>query len=182
MAKLPFHIILILLLSSCATQNSVTKYQPQFNFSDVQTYSMYELNSKFGELQNLGHQMRNSIELLIERKMEAKGYKYAAIEEADVIVSYHLVGTDRTELRQYDLGTKYCAYCLKYNGDVQDYKKKQAEQGRVGNLILDLINTQNKRSVWRSSYPLKIKVKDNSAEVQEKLQQGIHSMLNDIPK
>jgi hypothetical protein len=35
--------------------------------------------------------------------------------------------------------------------------------------------------VWRSVYPLKIKEKDNSREVQEKIYNAIDVMLKDYP-
>ena len=53
---------------------------------------------------------------------------------------------------------------------------------RPGSLILDIIDPNNQRSVWRSVYPLGFKATDNSREMQEKISQAVDSMLRDYPR
>ncbi len=172
----------ILFLTSCATQKSLTKFQPAFDFSTVKTYSLYDRNSAFGELQNLNDTMRNSIELLIERNLDKQGYQYQTIENSDIIVSYLVVSRSSAELKLYNRGTKYCSTCLKFAKSNENHSEMSQQQTRRGNLVIDLIDPKNKRSIWRSSYALDIEVKDNSVVVQEKLLQAINAMLTEIPR
>ena len=50
-----------------------------------------------------------------------------------------------------------------------------------GSLIIDFVDTKDNRSVWRSVYPLRIKEKDSSFEIQEKIVSAISSMMSKLP-
>ena len=98
-------------------------------------------------------------------------------EEADVIIGYHLI-QNKQDLNKYNQGVKYCDPCLHSGLAVKD---KKSWQIIPGSLVLDIVDQQDKRSVWRSVYPLKIKPKDNSQEVQDKIQQAIRAMMKTLP-
>jgi hypothetical protein len=164
---------------SCSLSNTaLTNYRGGFDFSTVQTYSTYDRNSSFAELQNISDTTRNSIEIAIEQVFDRNGFEFNTVTKADIVIAYHVVTHEIGDLQQYNKGVKYCGYCLK----ATQVSRKQLEKKFVpGSLIIDIINPSNSSSVWRSVYPLKIKEKDNSREVQEKIYNAIDVMLKDYP-
>ena len=121
---------------------------------------------------------RNSIELAIEQVFDKSGFVYRTINEADVVIGYHLVGRNSKELVQYNKGVKYCQPCL--SGGKEKLKKTDWRY-TPGSLILDVINSKNSRSIWRSVYPLKIEKEDNSKDIQDKIYAAIEQMLKAFP-
>jgi hypothetical protein len=168
------------MLSGCTlSQTAISKYQANYNFSDVKSYTFYNRNSDFSDLQNISDATRNNIELAIEQVLDKKGFKYRIEDEADIVVTYHLFNGNNKELLRYNKGVTYCSGCLR-GGDGPKQKKRWKVPS--GSLIVDVIDPERKRSVWRSVYDLKLNVeKDNSKETQLKIYQAIDAMIDKYP-
>jgi hypothetical protein len=169
-----------LILSGCTSPPAISQYQTNFNFDEVKSYAFYKRNSDFSDFQNISDSTRNSIELAIEQVLDKNGFIYRIEKDADIIVTYHLVNLNSKELANYNKGVAYCSYCLR-GGEAQKGKKQW--QTIPGSLIIDVIDPEKKRSVWRSVYDLKVNSdKDNSKEVQLKIYQAIDAMINKYPR
>lgn len=174
-------LISILLLNSvlaCSSQQTATaKYKHNFDFSLLESYSFYYRNSPFSEYQNISDATRNSIEIAIEKAFEQQGFDYQSPEKADFIVTYHLINI-RKELDKYNKGVKYCGLCLRSG---QAKKNNKSWPMSSGSLVIDILNAKNKRSIWRSVSQLKIKDKDNSHQIQSKIELAVNAMLKNLP-
>ncbi|HCH69792.1 MAG TPA: hypothetical protein DE042_04700 [Colwellia sp.] len=100
-------------------------------------------------------------------------------EQVDVIVTYYLFNGKPREYANYNEVLRFCVYCLRAS---TWQTNNQYENLIKGSLILDLVEPKNKRLVWRSAYPLNIDVKDNSAELNEKIQQAVSVMWTMYPQ
>lgn len=167
------------LVSCSSSKVATTSFRSNFNFTAVESYSTYGRNSAFGDLQNLSDSTRNTIELAIEQGFDDNGFHYKTIKKADIVVAYHVINRNFNELKRYNREVKYCGYCLKAG---QASRKELEAKMLPGSLILDIIDPESQRSVWRSVYPLGFKEKDNSREMQEKINSAIENMLKDFPK
>lgn len=180
MIKTKFVLVCLsaLLYLGCSSQPPASaKFKSDFNFAMIESYSTYPRNSAFGESQNISYSIRNNIEIAIEQGLDRIGLVYKSNDKADVIIGYHLIHNVQ-DLKKYNQGVKYCDPCLHSGLAVQD---KKAWRLSPGNLVLDVVDQKDKRSVWRSVYPLKIDPKDNSQEVQKKIQQAISFMMQTLP-
>lgn len=178
--RLTFCLALVATLFSCTSSNiATTSFRGAFDFSAIESYSTYSRNSAFGDLQNLRDSTRNTIELAIEQNFDKNGFSYKTSKDADVIIAYHVINNDFNELKLYDQQVKYCSYCLKAG---QATRRELQGKLRPGSLILDIIDPNSQRSVWRSVYPLGFEEKDNSQEMQKKISHAISNMLQDYPK
>lgn len=173
-------LALIATLSACSSSKvATTSFRGGFDFSMVESYSTYGRNSAFSDLQNLSDSTRNTIELAIEQGFDDNGFNYKTLKKADILIAYHVINRNFNELKLYNREVKYCGYCLKAGqASRSDLEAKMAP----GSLILDIIDPASQRSVWRSVYPLGFKEKDNSREMQEKINNAIAQMLQDYPK
>lgn len=171
---------LLFLLSACASNKKAgVVYHDSFDFSTVKSYSLYDHNSTFSEAQNLLHTRRNAIEIAIERTMANKKFSYAALEKADVIITYHVFNGKRGDYSKYNKVVHFCAHCLRAT---TWQTERQYSTVSKGSLVLDLVDPKRNRSVWRSIYPLNLKDKDNSAETNDKIKQAVASMLAQYPQ
>lgn len=155
------------------------QYHPRFDFSQIQTYSFYDRNSDFSEIQIVNSGMRNSIELSVEERLNSFGLRYEVPEKADIIVGYFLLSGTQISLKKYNKSVKYCAYCLEFysgNERIKSWKNK------VGSIVIDLVDTKKERSVWRSIYPLNIGLKDSSQKIQARLNTTVSRMFYSNPQ
>ena len=171
-------LLFIVPLSGCSSQSDAV-YKTNFDFSQVKSYSIYQRNSAFTDTQSLTDARRNSIEIAIEKEFDKQGFIYKENDEADIIITYHLLSRNPDDYRDYNKAVLFCHHCLKANNW---YKGSKGLQVKAGNLIIDLIDTKKKRSVWRNIAPLNLKDKDNSREVNSKIQENIATMLAQYPK
>lgn len=179
MAKLLFLTLLLLFLSACSsTHKAGVVFHEKFDFSQVKNYSLYNRNSPFTDSQNLIDIRRNAIEIAIERSMANQEFNYTEPEKADVIVTYYLLNGVPGEYTKYNNVVRFCVQCLRAN---TWQTTNQYSNLTKGGLILDLVDPKQKRSVWRSAYPLDIDVKDNSAELNIKIQQAVNLMISQYP-
>lgn len=173
------------MLSACSNPTASTDYQAKFNFEQIKNYSLYSRNSSFTEVQNLTDVMRNRIEIVLEQALEKKGLAYQEVEQANVIVSYYVVSRSAKEFKNYNREVKYCQYCLTSLYGDNEYSSKKSKNkfnhAILGRLIIDLISGENGRSIWRSSFPLDIDVKDNSEQVKDKIANAVDVMLSPLP-
>ncbi len=171
-------VVTLTATTSCSSRAPASaKYSKYYDFTAIESYSTFDRNSAFSEYQNIGDATRNSIELAIEQALDSLGYSYQQSDKADILISYHLIDKPK-ELKKYNRGVSFCHPCLSL-GDNSGSKRRW--RMLPGSLILDAINSENKRSIWRSVYPLNINVSDNSFEVQEKIQTAIGHMLDTFP-
>jgi hypothetical protein len=172
--------LLFFLLSACSGNRNVgVVYHDGFDFSQVKSYSLYHRNSPFTDSQSLSDTRRNAIEIAIERRMSAKKFNYTEPQHADVIVTYHLFNGNFGEYSQYNEAVRFCVHCLRASAwQTNNQYSKLAK----GSLILDIVDPKKKRSVWRSAYPIEIDVKDNSAELNRKIQQAVSLMFALYPQ
>jgi len=206
----PF-VLLVISNCSNTPREATSHYFRYFKFSDVKSYAFYGRNSENFDYQSLADVMRNTIEYTIENELDNKNLTLQSIEKADVIVSYfwvpllperpkmpkqsrrrmdeqskdkfdqqpHLGILDKsTNLKTYNQGVNYCRACLKMSKDGNDNIKIDTQPGA---LIIDLIDPKSERSVWRSSYPVVIKEKENSQEMQNKIERAISLMIKQYP-
>jgi len=178
MIKILAICILSLLLNACSINDAGVVYHDSFDFSAVRSYSLYDRNSAFSDTQSLLDSRRNAIEIAIERMMTKKKFSYHKPEQADVIVTYYLLNDSRNDYSNYNEVVRFCQHCLR----ATTWKTSNSYATAThGSLILDLVDPKRQRSVWRSVYPLKVKDKDNSAKINEKIQQAVASMLAQYP-
>jgi len=168
-------LLIILLLTGCSSSTTViAKYQPVVKFNELQSYGLYHREDKFNDWQALSDATRNGVELAIEQAMDKLGFELKGAEQADVVVTYYLIKQDSRSLVAYNQGVNYCSYCLKHS---KSNSRKDKLSYATGSLIIDLIKPKSRRSIWRSTFPINIKDKDNSMVVSDKINHAVAVIL-----
>ncbi len=165
-------------ISACSTHSDAV-YQTNFNFSKVKNYSIYQRNSTFTNTQNLTDSRRNNIEIAIEKALEQQGFQYQDIDNADIVITYHMLNGKKDDYRDYNQAVLFRHNCLKANNWYNEGSELKLKRGSI---IIDLIDPKRNRSVWRSIAPLEIGDKDNSQVVNDKIQQTVVRMFQQYPR
>ena len=171
---------MLIFLNACSSvKDAGVVFHDSFDFSEVKSYNLYGRNSAFSETQSLADTRRNAIEIAIEHTMANKNFSYKALDKADVIITYHVFNERRSDFSKYNKLVNFCTQCLRATTWIT---KRQYSVIEKGSLILDIVDPQKNRSVWRSVYPLGLKEKENSAKTNERINSAVTSMLAQYPQ
>jgi len=160
-------ITLAALFAACSSAPKVgTDYDPEFNFAGIKSYHMVEhnLSAQAGASGSSLTDQRATRAMIAE--MQKRGISAASAEQADIILTFHIVTQDRTKVTSYNNSYAYRPYGYGggYYGAGNQIDVRQYTQGT---LLVDLVDPKDKRIVWRGQ--ASAVVKDRSNEEREAL-------------
>lgn len=167
-------IFSVVFIAGCSS-SAETSFNEEFDFSSVKTYSLFPRESKFTELQEMSDFQRNRIELAVEKQMELQHFSYTQFEQADVIISYFLVGNSLSELKKYNKGVKACLGCS------QNEQAALNKDIRTSMLVLDILDSENKRSIYRGYAKVDLDPENTSEENQQETIEAVQLILSQFP-
>ncbi|WP_169303121.1 DUF4136 domain-containing protein [Thalassotalea mangrovi] len=184
------HIILIALLailSGCASgYKPDIDYNPEYNFSNINSFVVLDAMQPINEQENQAFNVHLSdldndrIIKAISINLQNKGLTSTSMEQADIQVRYQVVTKDKTRIRSYNTSFYSCWSCgpyyggYNYGGPVNQVDVKEYVEGT---LIIDLIDPQLKKSIWRSQVSQAVKENIPVAEKQARIQELVDAML-----
>lgn len=159
-------LIMLVLLAGCASRPAkpLIDYNASYDFSDVGTVAFYHESGQV-TAQNplqISDMARERIDLALQKAMRGKGLTFTDDPaKADLLLSWHLATEEKTDIRTYETPqfsgfygagfypyNRYSMYscwnCMNTRTeiDVREYT--------VGTFMVDLIDPELKKSVWRS--------------------------------
>ena len=183
----------IILLAACASSppTPTVDFKPDYNFAGVQTLAFYYKSgdSSGSNPVPMSDMARNRIDLALENAFAKKGYQVVAdASTADLLISWHVVTQDKTDVRTYQspgMGMGYSRYggynrysmyncwgCMSQTEvSVQNYTE--------GTFIVDLIDPKLKQSVWRSL--IQERIKGDMGQDQQKYNAAADNILASFP-
>lgn len=168
------------LLTACASSppKPAIDYMPSYDFSAIRTLAFYH---ESGDVSGnhpipLSDMQRDRIDLALQTALKKKGFNWDANEgQAELLVSWHLVTQDKTDVHTYEtpamgvgVGVGYGRYnrysmyncwgCTQTEVSVRNYTE--------GTFIVDMIDPKLKKSVWRGV--IQSRLKGNLQQDQDK--------------
>lgn len=162
------------MLAACASgpPTPVVDFKPDYNFTQVKKIAYYKDS---GEVSGdnpvqLSDMQRERINIALEKALTAKGFTWVEdASQADLLLSWHLATQNKTDVRTYEtpatgMGMGYgryggynrysrynCWSCTQTEVSVQNYTQ--------GTFIVDMIDPELQKSVWRSLVQSRLKGK-----------------------
>ena len=180
-------LVVTLVVTGCSFKSVSLHHQADVNFTPLTTYALFDRDSVFSDQQDINTNLRNSIELAIENSFDDHGFVYKEMESADVIVAYALTGLPVLNPFNYTNNKVKCDFCRgeKKVTNIQQQSQRQKSQQLykadderdVGALVIDILDKNTFRTLFEGEYPLKIKKKNSSREVQEKIQEAVDEIM-----
>jgi hypothetical protein len=130
----------------------------------------------------------NRIDLALERALQLKGLEIVEDpNQADALISWHLVTEEKTKVRTYDTGPSYGGGYGRYGS----YNRRAAyhcwncgtdvrvTQYTQGTFIVDIIDPQQRESVWRSV--TQSRLKGEMGQEQEPYDAAANRIMGSFP-
>jgi len=159
-------------LAACSSAPKIrTDYDAAYDFSGLSTYHLVERNIAADPNDESTTLNDQRVSRAIVGQMALRGLTAVASGDADIVVNFHLVTADRTQVTSYN--------------DRYGYHRRGASRVDVweyteGTLILDLVDPEANRVVWRGE--ASALVKDRTSEERDAMaNEYIASMFASMP-
>jgi len=173
-----FAALLLALLSACAsTPQANMDYDQNYDFSTVKSIAIQPIDRTAVSNIRISDLQVERINAAITEELSARGYAVVSDSAAaDLLLTWHLVTLDRTDVRTYD-GLSYYN-CWRCGPAVSDVSVRQYTEGT---LIVDMIDPQRTRSVWRSVIQSELKPQANADKAAELRKKAAGLVFADFP-
>ncbi len=162
------------LLAACSsTPTPDVDYKSDYNFMNVKKIAFYKFSGDVtgdNPLQ-LSDFQKERIDEALKYALEIKGMQFVDDPaEADMLISWHLATQDKTDVRTYQTPAYGGAYYGRYNryagyncwNCMPTQTEVSVQNYTEGTFIVDMIDPQLRKSVWRSVTQSRLKGKHES--------------------
>jgi hypothetical protein len=170
-------LVTLALLGACAHEppriQTTVNHDPRAQFTGLRTWAWLpdDAIARAGSDKAVAR-----IKRAVERQLSAKGYSLVPRDQADFVVGYRLSVDTEVDVKQiadeYGYGGPQG-----YWTDVQENRPQTYEKGT---LILDVVNPQNMRLLWRGTASARLEP-TNAPREGEKGQQAVETLLAKFP-
>jgi hypothetical protein len=152
----------LLAMVGCATTplEALSDYDSDFDFSGVTRVAILPIDRTSAAEKLISDMQVSRIEEALTTELTTRGYTVVQERsEADLYLSWHLVTREKTDIRSYNAASAY--NCWRCGPPVSDVSVRQYTEGTF---IVDLIDPQRNRSVWRSTIQSRLKAQPSADE------------------
>ncbi len=170
----PALVVLIgsLALAGCASgpPKPEVDFKQDYNFSQVQKFAFYKNSGQVSgdNPMQISDIQRNRADAALQQALEKRGYQFVDNpKEADLLISWHLSTQNKTDVRTYQTPAYGGAYYGRYNryagyncwNCMPTQTEVSVQNYTEGTFIVDMIDPQMRKSVWRSVTQSRLKGK-----------------------
>jgi hypothetical protein len=190
--RIVFLSLATLVLAGCATKppEPVVDFAPGYSFSEQQTIAFYALSGEVtgNNPNDLTDFQRDRINAALQSALEAKGFVFVdKTADADLLLSWHLNLMDKTDVKTYNnpsygasVGySRYNRYAMYNCYNCMNQTDVRVTEFTQGTFIIDMIDPDEKASVWRSV--TQSKLKEDTIRDQEALNAAAVRVMADFP-
>jgi hypothetical protein len=163
------------ILIACAPGMQVyTDYDRDYSMRDYATYSWAEQSEIEAKNNPLYYNELTDkrIKSAVNEQLAIKGYKLTS-ENPDLILHYHIVVEDRTEIQSDPYG---------YYGPYWMRTRTYSYQYKLGTLIIDLMDAQNKNLLWRGWAVSVLNQEYTPDKTEVNIRLAVTNILEKLPK
>ncbi len=171
-----FILPVILVLGACSTTYTPeTDQSSDYNFSTAKTFNVVGDDKLKNPM--ISDINRSRIDSALITSLTKQGKTAVNKNSADVLISYFIVTKDKVKVTSSYSG-RYGRYGVHgYGGlsgiDARDYVE--------GTLIIDVIDNESQKTIWRSTLTKSLKSYGNAAERELAINNAVSSMMESFP-
>jgi hypothetical protein len=166
------------LLNACATPLEATAdYDDSFDFSGVSTIGIQPYDRSTVSSVRISDMQVDRINVTLSDELERKGLRMVENPaEADLVMTWHLVTQEKTDVRTYNSASYY--NCWRCGPNVSDVSVRQYTEGTF---IVDMIDPNRNRSVWRSVIKSKLKSEPDLEKSAQNRREAASAIFAEFP-
>lgn len=182
-------VISLSALSACSSMKSSSDYDPAINFSEIKTFAWVEQKSQENSY-HLNGLMDKRVRAAVDNQLAQKGLKLTNAETADVLVNYLTKVDKKINVDTFNTNYGYNPYGYGYNPYGYGYgwgmsramnTQTTVREYEVGTLILDMVDRESGRLIWRGTVADTIQNDNTPNERVGIVNEAVASMLMAYP-
>ena len=169
---------LVAVVTACATPlEATTDFDRDFDFSGVQKIAFTPVNRMDAATIRISDMQISRINEALADELRRKGLQVVEdASEADMLLTWHLVTQERTDVRTYNSMSDY--NCWRCGPSVSDVSVRQYTQGTF---IVDMIDPIRNQSAWRSIIESRLSSDPSPEDSAERRVEAARAILADFP-
>ncbi|MCB1676174.1 MAG: DUF4136 domain-containing protein [Halioglobus sp.] len=174
-------LVVLALAAACSTFSKSpvadTDYDSQYDFSRVRKIAIAPVERTTPEALLISDMQVSRINQALAQELQARGYQMVRdAGAADLLLSWHLVVQDKTDVRSYNSMSYYnCWRCGPPVPDISVYQYRQ------GTFIVDLIDPLRDRSVWRATIQSRLRSEPNPTQSEVRRTEAARAIFAQFP-
>lgn len=179
-----FFAALLSLSTGCSTISVTTDYNPNFNFTALKSYAWLDN----GQIPSSDARINNDLVIdrvrkAVEQTLAARGYVKTEEGSADFMVSW--LGAIDKKIQVQTIDHFYSPYGYgalhrdPYWGGMM--RSTTAYEYEVGTLIIDILDPNQHKLIWRGTGQERISDKKNPEEVEKGINEAVAAIMKDFP-
>ncbi len=175
-------MLLVTLVTGCASLRVQTDYDPATDFSALRTYAWLERprpttgNPAIDDNSLLVARIHDAV----DRALAARGYRRLESGRPDFRVGYYVTVEKETDISIIDDHLGYYGDIGFHHGGI-GFGWARAYQYDKGTLILDIVDPDGKRLLWRGSVSDDITAAGSPAYRQRQVEKAVQAILSRFP-
>jgi hypothetical protein len=168
--------LLLLACASSAPPKPHIDFKSDYDFRTVKTFAFLPRRQEAAASTVMSDMTMQRVDRGLERALIADGLTLVAAESADILLTWHLVAQERTNVRSYDSMSYYNGW--RCGPAVSDVSVREYTQGTF---IVDMIDPAINQSVWRGVIEDRLKENPDVEGQQARIDAVAMSMLEQFP-
>ena len=172
-------LLLPLLLAACSSTPTATMdFDPGFDFTGVSKIAIKPVDRTISSTAVVSDMQVNRINQTLSEELDRRGYQVVADQaEADLLLAWHLVTQERTDIRSYNSSVRYnnCWHCRPSTPDIRVRHYTQ------GTFIADMVDPAAGQSVWRSIFESRLRDQPDPQRAEENRREAAQAVFKEFP-
>lgn len=170
--------VLAVLVACAGTQfEAVTDFDDGYDFGDVERIAILPIDRTSAAERLISDMQVQRIDDALAAELSTKGFTVVEERsEADAYLAWHLVTREKTDIRSYNASSVYS--CWRCGPPVSDVSVRQYTEGTF---IVDLIDPERNRSVWRSTIQSRLKANPDPERAAENRSLAAKAIFSAFP-
>ena len=171
-------IALVTLASACTTTLEATMdFDSKFDFSTVRKIAIQPVDRTNVSMISISDMQVDRIDAALADELQRRGYQVVSDNrDADLLLTWHLVTEERTDVRTYNSMSYY--NCWRCGPNVSDVSVRQYTQGTF---IVDMIDPMRNQSVWRSIIESRLQSRPDPEQAPARRQEAARAIFAGFP-
>ena len=167
-------------LVGCSTTKLRTDYDQRFSFRDLRTYQWLDKRVRTARNPAVNSPLvQERIQRAVDIELLRLGFEKASSREPDFLITYHVIADDKYELSIYD-DYSYYGY-FGHHGRPHYGSTIYADKYLEGTLILDIIDAETKKLIWRGWATKALDDNPKPENVQMYVNKAVRKILKEFP-
>ena len=184
MKRITLLSVIVLVLSGCSTLKVTSDFNPNTDFTRLQTYGwLHSIDQPSENVRVNNDFVRSAVREAVEETLEEKGFVKTDRESADFVITWF--GAIETKLKVENINHFYAPYGYGtlyrdpyWNSNPSVVNKTEYEEG---SLVFDFLDPKKQTLIWRGAGRDKIVEGEPDELARKNLKAAVKSILADFP-